>query len=234
MKCYYDLHLHSCLSPCAHEDMTPANLAGMCALAGLDLVALTDHNSAGNCAAFLKAAAAHGLLAIPGMELTTQEELHVLCWFETLEGAEEFGRYVHDRLPPMANDPRLFGPQTLMDHQDGVLGQEPVLLANAAAIGVDQVSALAARYGGVACPAHIERPSYSLYSSLGFWDPAFGFRLAECASPDFLARHPELRGVPCLTDSDAHYLDQIPDAAHFLDLPARSIPAVFDWLRDPR
>ena len=88
MKCYYDLHLHSCLSPCGQEDMTPADLAAMCALAGLDVVALTDHNSAGNCAAFLKAAASHGLLALPGMELTTEEEIHVLCWFESLEGAE--------------------------------------------------------------------------------------------------------------------------------------------------
>ena len=86
-KLAFDLHLHSCLSPCGSNDMTPANLAGMCALAGLQVVALTDHNTTGNCAAFAQAAARHGLLAIPGMELCTREEVHMVCLFPKLENA---------------------------------------------------------------------------------------------------------------------------------------------------
>ena len=88
MKLYYDLHLHSCLSPCGDGEMTPANLANMCALAGLDAVALTDHNTAGNCAPFLAAAARRGLTALPGMELCTREEIHVICLFPALDAAQ--------------------------------------------------------------------------------------------------------------------------------------------------
>ena len=83
----YDLHIHSCLSPCGDDDMTPANIAGMCAIKGLDVVALTDHNSSKNCPAFLAAAEEYGLLAIPGMEINTSEEVHAVCLFPTLEAA---------------------------------------------------------------------------------------------------------------------------------------------------
>ena len=83
----YDLHLHSCLSPCGDDDMTPANIVGMAAVMGLELIALTDHNSAKNCPAFLKMAEEYGILALPGMELTTEEEVHVVCLFSELDAA---------------------------------------------------------------------------------------------------------------------------------------------------
>lgn len=99
MKLYYDLHLHSCLSPCGSDDMTPADLAAMCALAGLDVVALTDHNTAGNCAAFCRAAQRNGLLALAGMELCTREEIHMICLFPTVQAAEGFSRQVAAACP---------------------------------------------------------------------------------------------------------------------------------------
>ncbi|MFQ7857035.1 MAG: PHP domain-containing protein [Flavonifractor plautii] len=125
MKYYYDLHLHSCLSPCGSEDMTPANLAAMCALAGLDIVALTDHNTCGNCAAFCRAAEERGLLALAGMELCTREEIHVVCLFPTPHHGEEFEAYVSRRLPPLSNHPAVFGHQIYMDAGDLVLGEDP-------------------------------------------------------------------------------------------------------------
>ncbi len=125
MKYYYDLHLHSCLSPCGSEDMTPANLAAMCALAGLDIVALTDHNTCGNCAAFCRAAEERGLLALAGMELCTREEIHVVCLFPTPYHGEEFEAYVSRRLPPLSNHPAVFGHQIYMDAGDLVLGEDP-------------------------------------------------------------------------------------------------------------
>lgn len=234
MEYTFDLHLHSCLSPCGSEDNTPANLAAMCALAGLDIVALTDHNTAGNCAAFLKAAARHGLLALPGMELTTLEEIHVVCLFPALAEALAFGAAVSRRLPSLANDPQIFGPQILMDDLDGVLGEERALLAGATDIGVYEVPALAASFGGVAYPAHIDRPSFSLLSNLGLWDPALGFPLAElsaCCPPDFCASRPDLRGVRTITASDAHYLDQIRDPCQAMELPERTPKAVLSWLQ---
>ncbi len=233
MKDYaFDLHMHSCLSPCGGEDNTPANLAAMCALAGLEIVALTDHNTVGNCAAFCDAAERNGLLALPGMELTTREEAHVVCLFETLAGAEAFGAYVRAHLPAVPNDPALFGPQVLMDAGDTVLGEETAFLAGATDIGIYEAAGLAAQYGGLAYPAHIDRPSFSLLSNLGLWDDNMGFPLAEVSKncpPDLFDR-PDLRGVRHITACDAHYLDQIPDAHQYMELEAPTPALVLNWL----
>lgn len=229
----FDLHMHSCLSPCGGDDNTPANLAGMCALAGLEVAALTDHNTTGNCGAFCEAAARYGLLALPGMELTTAEEAHVVCLFSTLEGAQEFGAYVRERLPPVKNDPDLFGPQVLMDGADRVLGEETAFLAGAADIGIYDVAHLVEKYGGIAYPAHIDRPSFSLLSNLGLWDDALGFPLAEVSRncpPDLFDR-PDLKGVRHITACDAHYLDQIPDAHQFMTLEEPTAELVLKWLK---
>ena len=234
MRLSYDLHLHSCLSPCGAEEMTPGDMAAMCALAGLDVVALTDHNSAGNCASFAAAAADRGILALSGLELCTREEIHVICLFETPEAAMALSEQIRPLLPPVPNDPGLFGRQILMDRADGLLGEETALLSGAADLGVDEVPGLADRLGGVAFPAHIDRPSFSLLGVLGLWDPDLGFPLAEVSRycpPDFPAEHPDLAGVRLISNSDAHDLDQIPDPIHYMELPARTPRAVLDWLR---
>ena len=231
---YYDLHLHSCLSPCGSDEMTPADLAAMCHLAGLDVVALTDPNTCGNCAAFRRAAERWGLLALAGMELCTREDIHVVCLFPTVEGAERFeAEAVAPRLPPMANDPAVFGRQLRMDDRDGVLGEDPRLLAAGAGIGLEEVPGLVRAYGGAAFPAHIDRPSFSLLGVLGLWDPDLGFPVAELSRscpPGFTAR-PDLAGVRFITNSDAHYLDRVWGAEHAMDLPERTAEAAVAWLR---
>ncbi len=233
MRLAFDLHMHSCLSPCGGEDNTPANLAAMCALAGLQVVALTDHNTTGNCLAFCAAAKRHGLLALPGMELTTAEEVHVVCLLPDLDAAAAFGQYVRARLPPIRNDPDQFGPQVLMDDGDGILGEETAFLAGATSVGIYDVHRLVTSYGGVAYPAHIDRPAFSLLGGLGLWDPDMGFPLAEVTPncPPTLKNRPDLAGVPLIVDCDAHYLDQIPDAHQYMDLPQATVQAVLDWLR---
>lgn len=233
MTLYYDLHLHSCLSPCGDPDSTPANLAGMCSLAGLEVVALTDHNSSGNCRAFQKAAEKYGILAICGMELTTAEEVHVVCLFPDPDRAEAFSAYVYDRLPPIPNDIRIFGQQVYMDEGDGVLGEEEKLLSTATSIGVYEVCPLVASFGGACFPAHIDRPSYSLLSQLGTWDPDILFPMAELSlscPPDF-HRRPDLKGVPLITNSDAHAIGLIPDAARTMEVPEKSVCAVLEWIK---
>lgn len=234
MKFYYDLHLHSCLSPCGSEDMTPANMAAMCALAGLDIVALTDHNTCGNCAAFCQAAERRGLLALAGMELCTREEVHVVCLFPSPQQAEAFERHVADRLSPMPNRPEIFGTQLRMDSGDTVLGEDPRFLAGPADIGLAEVPALTVSFGGVAFPAHIDRPSFSLLGVLGLWDPGLDFSLAEVSRscPPPLRQRRDLAGVRLITNSDAHYLEQIQDAEHTMDLPHRTPQAVLSWLRN--
>ena len=229
----FDLHLHSCLSPCGGEDNTPANLAGMCALAGIDVIALTDHNTTGNCAAFCRAAEHYGLLALPGMELTTAEEAHVVCLFPDLPAAEEFGKLVREKLPPIQNKPAVFGPQIYMDEEEHILGEETACLAGASFIDIYDAAALAASFGGVAYPAHIDRPSFSLLANLGLWDPDMGFCVAEISKncPIDLFDRADLRGVPHFDGSDAHYLDQIMDAHQYMELRSRTPEAVLEWLR---
>ena len=114
MNLYYDLHIHSCLSPCGDQDMTPANIAGMAAIKGLDVIAVTDHNSCKNCPAVLAAAREYGVLAIPGMEICTQEEVHAVCLFSELEAAMDFDDYVYQRLLPVENRPDIFGKQEII------------------------------------------------------------------------------------------------------------------------
>jgi hypothetical protein len=212
--------------------MTPADLAAMCALAGLQVVALTDHNTAGNCAAFLQAARRCGLLALPGMELCTREEVHVVCLFAELSGAQAFSDYVAGRLPPIQNKSHIFGRQLFMDSEDGVLGEETRLLAGATDLDLRQVPELVASYGGLAYPAHIDRPSNSLLSQLGLWDPDLRFPLAEVSPycpPDLFDRA-DLKGLRHITGCDAHDLTAIPDAHQYMDLAQLSPQAVLTWL----
>lgn len=212
--------------------MTPANLAAMCALAGLQIVALTDHNTCGNCASFCRAAQLHGLTVLSGMELCTQEEIHVVCLFPNPEQAEDFSREIARHLPPIRNDPARFGRQLRMDDEDGVLGEESAFLAGSTDIPLAQVPKLVSSWGGAAFPSHIDRPSFSLLGVLGLWDPDLGFTAAELSHhcPPELARRPDLAGLQLLTNSDAHYLDQVWGAEHTLDLPECSPQAVIQRL----
>ena len=205
-------------------------------VAGLDVVALTDHNTAGNCAPFLAAAARRGLTALPGMELCTREEIHVVCLFPTPYHGEEFEAYVSRRLPPLSNHPAVFGHQIYMDAGDLVLGEDPRFLAGHTDIGLEEVSRLAAAFGGAAFPAHIDRPSFSLLGVLGLWMPELGFPLAEVSRqcpPEFRLR-PDLAGLRLIANSDAHYLDQVWEAEHAMELPERTAAAVLYWLQGTR
>ena len=108
---YYDLHVHSCLSPCADDDMTVHNIAGMAALKGLQIVALTDHNTCGNCRSFYAACKRQGIIPIAGMELTTAEEIHLICLFEELESAEAFEKEFKAYRLRVRNRVEIFGHQ---------------------------------------------------------------------------------------------------------------------------
>ena len=160
MKLYYDLHLHSCLSPCGDNDMTPYNLVHMAALQGMQMIALTDHNSCLNCPAAMEVGMQTGLLVIPGMELCTAEEAHVVCLFPALEPAMFFSEFIKTHIPPVQNRTEIFGEQRVMNAEDGILGMESTLLTTASEIRVDRVAPLVREYGGVCFPAHLDRPSY--------------------------------------------------------------------------
>lgn len=233
MNYSFDLHIHSCLSPYGGEHMTPKNIASVCALAGYDIVALTDYNSCGNSAAFQKAAEEQGLLAVPGMELCLREDAHVICLFPDLEKAAAFSDLVRSKLPQLENNPQVFGDQILMDENDNSLGQDTAFLVGAADIGAYEIISLVEQFGGVAYPAHLNSDSYSLLSNLGLWDPDMGFKLAEVSMdcPDSFCERSDLTGLRFIRGCNAHTIDAIPDQAQTMDLPERTAQAVIDWLK---
>ncbi len=222
MKIYYDFHLHSCLSPCGDAEMTPHDLVQMAAILGLDAIALTDHNTCGNCPAAAEAAREIGITFLPGMELCTAEEAHVVCLFPTLENALAFEAAVAPTLPPIQNRPEIFGEQVICNALDEPIGTQDILLTTASGISVDDVVEVVRSFGGVAIPAHIDRPSYSVTAALGDVPPV-GFTAIEItASGDIEAlksRHAAIGDCPLLLSSDAHRLDDIGEAAAYLELP---------------
>ena len=150
MRLKYDFHLHSCLSPCGDNDMTPYNLVNMAKLMGYDIIALTDHNSCLNCPAAMKVGEEAGITVVPGMELCTSEEIHTVCLFPTIEKALDFSEYVKTTMPPIMNDEKIFGNQYIMDHTDKILGNEELLLTTASGISIDDVVKEVRRFDGVA------------------------------------------------------------------------------------
>lgn len=232
-KYYYDLHIHSCLSPCGDDDSTPNSIAGMGELNGLDIMALTDHNTCKNCPHFIKAAKAHGILAIPGMELTTSEEIHVICLFENLEKAFEFENSVEKLRVLIPNRTDIFGNQLICDSEDNVIGEEKHLLSNATMLSFDNVSNLVQEFDGVCYPAHIDRDSNSVTAVLGGLPPNSGFKFAELHDK---AKASKFQSTNCefIVSSDAHYLWDISERENFFLLPdddENAIKNLFKLLR---
>lgn len=219
----YDLHLHSCLSPCADNDNTPFNLAGMGKLSGLDVMALTDHNTCRNCPAFFAAAQQQGVIPVPGMELTTAEDIHVICLFASLETAMRFDGEVAARRVRIPNRPAIFGDQRLWSAADEPDGEESDLLPNATTLSLEEAAALTAQCGGICYPAHIDRQANGIIAVLGTLPPTPAFSCVEfhdtSKAADYRCRYPigERRVVVC---SDAHYLWDIPDCPPAVELSA--------------
>ncbi len=235
MKCYYDLHLHSCLSPCGDMDMTPNNLVNMAKLLGLDVIALTDHNTSRNCAAAMAVGRKIGLLVIPGMELTTSEDIHAVCLFPTLEKALAWDAYVDAHRIKVRNRAEIYGRQVIMDENDEEIGEIASLLLPATEISIMNAYEKVKAFGGICYPAHIDRDSLSILSVLGEIDASCGFKTAELADRSKLealrAQHPILNTLHIVTGSDAHYLENMREAENWLEpetLTAEAVLAALD------
>ena len=234
MKLFYDLHIHSCLSPCGDMDMTPNNLVNMAKLLGLDVIALTDHNTSRNCAAAMAVGREIGLTVIPGMELTTAEDIHAVCLFPTLEKAMAWDEYVDSHRIKIRNRPDIYGRQVMMNENDEEVGELEHLLLPATEIPIISAYKTVKTFGGVCFPAHIDRDSLSVLSVLGEIDPACGFKTAELADKTKLEQlgklHPILDTMHIITDSDAHYLENMRDAENFLEAEDNTPEAVLKAL----
>lgn len=221
-RIYYDLHLHSCLSPCGDDENTPCNLAGMLSVSEIMLAALTDHNTTDNCPAFFSACEDYGIIPIAGMELTTSEDIHVVCLFETLEDATAFGQQIAARRCKIKNRPDIFGHQQVMGPEDRFVREEEDFLLGATDLSLEDVPDIVSRYGGVSFPAHIDRDASGVIAVLGTFPETPHFSAAElhdgAREQEYRTRY-GLDGMCILSSSDAHRLEDVRDAAYFLEIP---------------
>ena len=219
---FYDLHVHSCLSPCGDDDMTPANIAGMASLNGLNIVALTDHNTSKNCPAFFANAKRYGIVPVAGMELTSAEDIHVICLFPTLEAAMDFDAFVDERRVKIPNRKEIFGNQLVMNESDEVVSEESDLLINATTIDLESAFCEVTLRGGACYPAHVDRESGGMIAVLGDLPdtPRYAaFELNDKASyGEYAERYEKLRGMRYIVSSDAHYLWNISGAENAIEL----------------
>ncbi len=211
--------------------MTPSNIVSMAALKELGVIAVTDHNSCRNCPAVQKLASDYGILAVPGMELTTREEVHALCLFPELADALAFDAFVYSRLIKIKNDARIFGNQWVCDEDENVIMEEPYLLINATDISFDDLGALMKEYHGIYLPAHLDRSSNSLLSNLGFIPPGAEFTAAELADLSKLEElrraNPYLKQCRIISNSDAHSLGSIHEPVNEIYCKSNNIEDIF-------
>ncbi len=218
---YYDLHIHSCLSPCGDDDSTPDSIAGMGELNGLDIMALTDHNTCKNCPAFFESAVRHGILPVAGMELTTAEDIHIVCIFPNLQKAMQFDEELGKRRILIENRTDIFGNQFVCDSEDNIVGEEKFLLSNATTISLDEAPVFIESFGGICYPAHIDRDSNGVIAVLGAFPELPEFYCAELHNREKIADYSEksrLDASKLVISSDAHFLWDIKEKLDYLTL----------------
>lgn len=223
MRYTYDLHTHSCLSPCADNDNTPNNIAGMAYLSGIKIVALTDHNTTKNCPAFFEAAKRYGIIPVAGLELTTSEDIHLVCLFEKLNSALKFDEYLQERRVLIKNRTDIFGDQLILNGEDEIIGEDEHLLSNATTISLDEAPELIRSFGGICYPAHIDRDANGIIAILGTLPPTPHFECVEIHSGERIPEFKEKYGLSdklIIVSSDSHYLTDINESNNYFELDA--------------
>ncbi len=229
MSLFYDLHIHSALSPCGDDDMTPNNIVNMSYLKGLDIIAITDHNSCRNAQALVEAGRGK-IKVIPGMEVTTSEEVHVLCYFPDIEAAEDMGEFIYQHLPNLKNDPEIFGRQLVMNEEDEIIDFEEKLLVNAIDLDIYDVAVETKKRGGLFIPAHIDKSSYSITSNLGFMPPDLMVDGVEISARGLAEFGEEYEKYGVISNSDAHYLEDISEKGRYIDMNNKSSQKIYEFL----
>lgn len=234
MRIAADLHVHSCLSPCGSLRLSPREIARRARAAGLEAIALTDHNTALQVPAVERCCAAEGVLCVPGVEACTSEEIHVLCLFERAADAVAFGERLYERLPRVRCQPEKMGDQVISDEAGEIVGSLDYYLANATDWTLTELVEQAIASGGLAIPAHVDRPAGGLLPRLGFVPP-LPFPTLEISRHYDRSRDP--LGLSArhrlITGSDAHEPEEIGAARTELDVDERTVGALLNRLRSP-
>lgn len=208
-----DLHIHTCLSPCAELSMSPRKIAAQAKEKSIDIIGISDHNSAENVPALMEAAKPYSIKVIPGIEVTTKEEVHLLALFADLEAAFHFQEEIYAHLPG-ENDPDLYGWQVVANEKDEVLHFNPRLLIGATTLNLEETVHLIHVHGGLVIACHIDREGFSLLGQLGFIPADLPLDALEI-SPRLGLEEAKKKfnfGYPLVTFSDAHRLKEIGSA----------------------
>ncbi len=208
-----DLHIHTVLSPCGDLEMSPENILAAARRKNIDILGITDHNHTGNAWLIREMAKEYQILALPGAEVTTREEVHCLAFFPSRESLVLFQDFLTGRIVRIPNRPEILGYQVLVDREEKVIDEVDYYLGSSVDASVEEVAENAHSLGGIFIPAHIDRHKNSLYSQLGFIPAGLDFDALEVswrtALEDFLGRHPEVQGKRIVRSSDAHFLPDI-------------------------
>jgi 3',5'-nucleoside bisphosphate phosphatase len=235
MILYADFHIHTALSPCADMDMTPNNIINMAKLNRLDVIAITDHNSIENVASCMAVGEKAGLIVIPGMELQTKEEVHVLCIFNTYSSALKFQEFVYAKLPAMKNNERIFGEQLIIDEYDNVIGKNERLLLTSTNISLEEAFDEVKNLGGAFIPAHIDKSANGIISNLGFIPENLDIRTLEYRSLEkvnmFIKSGLIKSTYNFIKSSDAHYLVDILEHQNPMDFTSTDINDIINKLK---
>jgi len=208
-----DLHIHTVLSPCGDLEMSPANILEKAREKGLDIIGITDHNTTRHCKLIRKLAEPAGIFVLMGAEVTSREEVHCLTFFENDDQLSEFQVYLEKHLPPVPNDTEKFGYQVVVDEDEKIIDEIEFLLISALDQSVEQIEQKVHSLGGIFIPAHIDRPSYSIISQLGFIPSDLtidGIEIsANCRIPSVIPFLGEQTERTIIRNSDAHYTENI-------------------------
>jgi len=230
-----DLHIHTCLSPCADLRMSPRKITAEAMKKSMDVIAICDHNSAENIAAVQAAAETQGVVVLPGMEVCTREEAHVLAIFEDVGPALKLQELVYRNLQG-ENDPEAFGLQVIVNGNDEVEGFQDRLLIGAADLSVEEAVSYIHHLDGIAIASHVDRESYSVIGQLGFIPVDLEFDALELSKNISYAearkRFAEYNRYQFIKNSDAHFLDDIGESATEYLLEGASLGEIRKALRN--
>lgn len=224
-----DLHVHTCLSPCADLSMGPRAIVAKAAERGLDLVGISDHNSAENASAVMEAARGRSLKVLPGMEVTSREEVHVLAIFDRIDSALRMQEIVYEHLQG-ENDAAAFGLQVVVDADDNVLGFNNKLLAGATELPVERVVECIHRLDGLAIASHADREAFGIIGHLGFIPPELALDALEISRNTTIEearrRYPDCGGRAMLRASDAHSIEDIGSSVTWFSMAAATVAEI--------
>ncbi|WP_461631815.1 PHP domain-containing protein [Labilibaculum euxinus] len=208
-----DLHTHTVLSPCGDLEMSPVNIVRIAKERGVDILGITDHNSTLHAALIRQLAEKEGIMVMMGAEVTTKEEVHCLCFFETEHLLSDFQIYLDQYLPKIPNDTKYFGYQVVVNEEEEIVQEIENLLISGLNQGINEVEQKVHELQGLFIPAHINKTQNSIISQLGFLPTDLKVDALEISmhttKDEFLSKNKYLKGYTFIQSSDAHYIDNI-------------------------